>query len=515
MRRLKRRGSNLPYIISLFLIFFAGIFFFSTFVESQVNQEDSLAGACELSFKGEKENFEIVPEGSKDNYYVVDCKVTDEIEKEMECYQVRSLLAKGTDGVVDFPEKLIIPDGEQVCFQTKRVKISLKDTDIDLGRFQDQDKLFAFIGTGERWYEKGGRIFLNILKDTVNFIIREDLSGNVVLGCSQGRIQVLTHIPDEQLESEGANPKKDLENACRQREVIITERRNEDPRLPTYLTFMLKKGQDAFVKTLKSLNIYGLSCGNKDYPEFNACCNPETTYYPQIEEDLLDILNFIPFWDDIDDWLFSKLIGIESVLQEDYSFKKEYSLDQFCKSFAVPAYSFQENISPQPTLYPEMMGRKRYKIYEDLSKVNFANCTCVDPEVVFEKEVSLATFAPSCYNLPAGERGEGERERCIESFAKCGDDSFPTALGCVSLSFEGLINNFLFRVGLSLAGVFVFICLIYGGFLILISRGDTQRIQQAQKMMTNCVLGLLFIIFSVFILNLVSGFLFGVNIFAF
>lgn len=80
---------------------------------------------------------------------------------------------------------------------------------------------------------------------------------------------------------------------------------------------------------------------------------------------------------------------------------------------------------------------------------------------------------------------------------------FWTAFGCVRTSKEGLIQDFL-RIGLGLAGGFVLLSILYGSFLLTTSSGDPKRVQEGQEMISSAVMGLLFVIFSVVILQFIG-----------
>jgi hypothetical protein len=81
-----------------------------------------------------------------------------------------------------------------------------------------------------------------------------------------------------------------------------------------------------------------------------------------------------------------------------------------------------------------------------------------------------------------------------------------TALGCLPTNPVSAVTG-LTKVGLGLAGLFTLIQIIYGAYELTFSRGDTKMVSQARKRITDSVLALLFIIFSITILRV-----FGVDI---
>jgi hypothetical protein len=78
-----------------------------------------------------------------------------------------------------------------------------------------------------------------------------------------------------------------------------------------------------------------------------------------------------------------------------------------------------------------------------------------------------------------------------------------TAFGCIKLSREGIVTDFL-RIGLGLAGGFVLLTTLYGAFLLSTSSGDPKRVQEAQERISSAVMGLFFVVFSVIILQFIG-----------
>lgn len=79
-----------------------------------------------------------------------------------------------------------------------------------------------------------------------------------------------------------------------------------------------------------------------------------------------------------------------------------------------------------------------------------------------------------------------------------------TAVGCIQTNISGFINSF-FTIGLGIAGGIALLFLIYGSFLVLTSQGNAEQVQQGREIITSAIAGLLLIIFSIFIFNLVAN----------
>jgi hypothetical protein len=73
----------------------------------------------------------------------------------------------------------------------------------------------------------------------------------------------------------------------------------------------------------------------------------------------------------------------------------------------------------------------------------------------------------------------------------------------VKTSKEGIVQNII-QIGLGLAGGFVLLSILYGAFLLTTSSGDAKRVQEGQEMITSAVMGLVFVIFSIMILQFIG-----------
>lgn len=79
-----------------------------------------------------------------------------------------------------------------------------------------------------------------------------------------------------------------------------------------------------------------------------------------------------------------------------------------------------------------------------------------------------------------------------------------TAIGCLPTDFSDIINNYVFKLGIGIAGGISFLYFIYGVFLILTSAGNAEKITQAKEIIVSAISGLLLIIFSIFLLQVIG-----------
>lgn len=78
-----------------------------------------------------------------------------------------------------------------------------------------------------------------------------------------------------------------------------------------------------------------------------------------------------------------------------------------------------------------------------------------------------------------------------------------TAVGCIKREPTALISA-LIQIGLSIAGGITLLVILAAGFMLTTSQGDPKRAGEAKEMITAAVMGILFIIFSVTILQFIG-----------
>lgn len=90
-----------------------------------------------------------------------------------------------------------------------------------------------------------------------------------------------------------------------------------------------------------------------------------------------------------------------------------------------------------------------------------------------------------------------------------------TAIGCLEAGnpnhFIGQILGWATIVGAGIA----FLLTVFGGFQITTAAGDPKRVKAAQELITAAVMGLLLIIFSIFLLNLIGIKILNLNLLGF
>jgi hypothetical protein len=86
----------------------------------------------------------------------------------------------------------------------------------------------------------------------------------------------------------------------------------------------------------------------------------------------------------------------------------------------------------------------------------------------------------------------------------CGVDSIRTAIGCIPVGNQNDFLVFILRWAIGIAGGASFLLIVYSGFLIMTAGGDKRKLQSGKELLTAALSGLMLIIFSIFILDIIG-----------
>ncbi len=139
-----------------------------------------------------------------------------------------------------------------------------------------------------------------------------------------------------------------------------------------------------------------------------------------------------------------------------------------------------------------------YTGIQSIADANDPSCKCINPITPSPSYlVAMNDFCQRQTNL-------NDRNACMSC---ANDGGVFSGLGCVKIDAKTFIEETVFGLGIGLAGGFSLLCIIYAAFMMQSSQGNPEKLKKAQEMITSCIMGLMLIIFSVFILRLI-----GVNI---
>lgn len=179
---------------------------------------------------------------------------------------------------------------------------------------------------------------------------------------------------------------------------------------------------------------------------------------------------------------------------------------------------------PDGTYYIEIGKNSSLNVIQAYRLLDHTRCGAnftIDKDSLIDVDDPGNTFSEDppdsvAFTLCQQAANEEDMEACLTCFGEGhgtgsgpgqGDKNPPkkfwTAFGCVETSATGIVQSFL-RIGLGLAGGFVLLAILYGAFLLTTSSGDPNRVKEGQEMISSAVMGLLFVIFSVVILQFIG-----------
>lgn len=100
-----------------------------------------------------------------------------------------------------------------------------------------------------------------------------------------------------------------------------------------------------------------------------------------------------------------------------------------------------------------------------------------------------------------------QQDNCFECLEQ--RNGIWTAIGCIPRDPQGMIQTIM-GVGLSLAGGVCLLMMLAAGFTFSTSQGDPKKTGQAKEMMTSAIVGLVFILLSVTLLQFIGVSLLGI-----
>jgi type IV secretion system pilin len=84
-----------------------------------------------------------------------------------------------------------------------------------------------------------------------------------------------------------------------------------------------------------------------------------------------------------------------------------------------------------------------------------------------------------------------------------GQEGIETAIGCLPTNVQPFVNFILTR-GISIGAGLAFMLMLYGAFVLITSAGNPENTKKGKEIITSAIIGLLFIIFSVFLLKVIG-----------
>jgi len=157
----------------------------------------------------------------------------------------------------------------------------------------------------------------------------------------------------------------------------------------------------------------------------------------------------------------------------------------------IKKFANDNNDSPCVVGEPTVAGQTTNNFFDP-------DCKCVSATPLNPNQAIINMCARYLSNNPT------EATSCVQCASK---DGMWTGMGCLPLDLKTLISSFVLSTGIGIGGMFALLCIIYSAFMMQSSQGNPEKLKKAQEMITSCIMGLMLIIFSVFIMKII-----GVNI---
>jgi len=132
------------------------------------------------------------------------------------------------------------------------------------------------------------------------------------------------------------------------------------------------------------------------------------------------------------------------------------------------------------------------------------NCICINPN-----DKDLARVSDILCNRYINQEKKFSEKLKSKEFVNCSDcfakGGYWSGIGCIYFSnWQTFFEKNVFGLLIGLAGIISLFCIIYAAFQIQTSSGNAEKVKKAQELLTSCIMGLMLIIFSVFILKLIG-----------
>ncbi len=86
----------------------------------------------------------------------------------------------------------------------------------------------------------------------------------------------------------------------------------------------------------------------------------------------------------------------------------------------------------------------------------------------------------------------------------CTNNSLNTAIGCIPVEDTNQFMGYLLGWAIGIGGGIAFLLIVYAAFMITTSSGVPERLKAGQELLTSALMGIIMLIFSVFILRFIG-----------
>ncbi|MFH0772748.1 MAG: hypothetical protein V1922_00330 [bacterium] len=126
--------------------------------------------------------------------------------------------------------------------------------------------------------------------------------------------------------------------------------------------------------------------------------------------------------------------------------------------------------------------------------INNPDCICL----IDQAKEPLTAFESICQHI----KSPTEQSQCLDCVHN--KSGAWTALGCFNGNVSEFITNNIMKTGIGIAGGISLLCIMFAAFQMQTSAGNAEKVKKAQELMTNCITGLMVILFSILILKIIG-----------
>ncbi|MDH5533358.1 MAG: hypothetical protein OEX81_02940 [Candidatus Pacebacteria bacterium] len=132
------------------------------------------------------------------------------------------------------------------------------------------------------------------------------------------------------------------------------------------------------------------------------------------------------------------------------------------------------------------------------------SCTCTAPEGTWRNGVPVST-RPSTTSYDICASNVGNNDTAYQACDACmGNNGVWTSIGCISQEPKSLVGK-LINIGIGILGGIFLLRVLAAAFMLTSSQGDVKKTSEAKQMITEAIIGIFFVLFSVTILQFIGG----------
>lgn len=125
---------------------------------------------------------------------------------------------------------------------------------------------------------------------------------------------------------------------------------------------------------------------------------------------------------------------------------------------------------------------------------NNNSCICISEPT----KAPLSAMEPICNRINPRTSEQSNCKACAQG------GGLWTSLGCFSGNLSEFISQKILGTGVGIAGGISLLCIMFAAFQMQTSSGNAEKVKKAQELLTNCITGLMIIIFSILILKIIG-----------